>query len=107
MKNSLFLILIFSASSFAAVPDPIVTGTDSYNGYATVSGRLNAKPDHPVGISIRNGNTLSSTLTDADGRWSIVFRHRSVQYTVAAWDLATPSDRSEASGELAIAEENR
>jgi len=103
MKTSL-LIFIFCSSVFAAVPDPIVTGTDSYNGYATVSGRLNAKPDHPVGVSVRNGNTLSSTLTDSEGRWSIVFRHRSVQYTVTAWDLSSPSDRSELTAELAISE---
>lgn len=103
MKVTL-LAFIFSTALFAVVPDPIITGTDSYNGYATVSGRLNAKPDRPVGISVRNGNTISSTVTDTEGRWSIVFRHRSVQYSVTAWDISSPSDRAETSGELAISE---
>lgn len=103
MKNILFF-MIFGVTAFANVPDPIIMRTDTYNGYATVSGRLNAKPNHPVGITVRNGNTLSSTLTDADGTWSIVFRHRSVQFNVAAWDIFSPGDRSDLTGKLPLSE---
>lgn len=88
------LPILFLASFAFGVPEPVVTGSDSYNGYATVSGKLNAKPAQPVGISVLNGNTLSSTVTDPSGRWSIVFRHQSVQYSVTSWDLSSKTDRS-------------
>lgn len=101
----LLLVLMLSAlPAFSAVPDPIVTSKDSYNGYATVSGRLASKPDHPVGISVQNGNTMSSTITDPDGRWSIVFRHLSTQFSVASWELGSPSDRATIDSELPVSE---
>lgn len=98
------MFLIAGSIAKASVPQPIVTGTDSYNGFATVCGKLDAKPDHPMGISLANGNILSSTITDPDGRWSVVFRQRSIEYTVASWSLADASDRSEITGVLSVSE---
>lgn len=79
---------------FAQVPDPTITTMISLNGYATIAGRLVAKADGPVGISVRNGNLMYSTLTDAEGRWGIVIRHAAVNVTVQSWDMKNPIDRS-------------
>lgn len=93
-KIVLCLALNALATSGFAIPNAIVTGTDSYNGYATVSGRLSEKPNRMMGVSVRNGNTSSSTIADEEGRWSVVFRHLSTQFFVTAWDIARPGDRS-------------
>ncbi len=80
--------------SFAQVPDPTITTLSSYNGYATVAGRLSSQVDGPVGISVQNGNLSYSTLTDSDGRWGIVIRHQSTHVTVKSWDLRNTNDQS-------------
>lgn len=99
----LFFVLVATVSTlsvFASVPDVVITTLSSANGHATVGGRLTAKPDGPVGISVRNGNIMYSTITDAEGRWAIVIRHLSTQVFATSWSLTTPSDRG---NEVALA----
>jgi len=80
--------------AWASVPDVVITTLSSYNGHATVAGRLVSKPEAPVGISVRNGNLMYSTLTDGEGRWGIVIRHQAVNVTVQSWSLLNPADRA-------------
>lgn len=95
MKNLFFFLsIVASAFSYAEVPDVVITTLSSANGHATVGGRLAAKPDGPVGISVRNGNIMYSTISDAEGRWAIVIRHLSTQVFASSWSLTSPSERS-------------
>lgn len=91
----LMLVLFGASAAIGQVPDPTITTTSTYNGYATVGGRLNAKAEGPVGISIRNGNLMYATITDLDGRWATVIRLQSTKVDVQSWSLTTPNERSE------------
>jgi hypothetical protein len=93
MKSIVLAVLGLVGAIAQGVPEPVITTMSSYNGYATIAGRLNSKPETPVGVSVRNGNLISSTLTDAEGRWGIVIRHLGVQVTVQTWDISHPSER--------------
>ena len=95
MKN-IFIsaFLIFSNAIFAAVPEAVITFMDSYNGHATIAGNLAAKPDAPLGVTIRNGDIAYATVTDAEGRWGIVIRHRSVNVEALSYNLTNPADMS-------------
>lgn len=99
-KASWFTALILvvgmaaSAPSLANVPDAVITTLSSASGYATVGGKLTAKPKEPVGLSVQNGNILYSTVSDPDGRWAVVIRHISTQVTVNTWSLTNPAERS-------------
>lgn len=94
MKQLFILAAAISTiAGYASVPDVVITTTSTANGHATIGGRLAAKPDGPVGISVRNGNILYSTISDAEGRWAIVIRHLSTQVFATSWNLAAPSDR--------------
>lgn len=74
--------------AMAEIPTPRVLRTDTYNGYATIGGDLTSDIDAPIGISISNGGFKYSTLTDSEGKWSIVFRHRAVSYQVEGFNLS-------------------
>lgn len=95
MKNYYIPTVVFLLSSLAnaMVPDVVITTLISTNGHATVAGRLTSKPQAPVGISVRNGNLMYSTLTDGEGRWGIVIRHQSIQVEVTSWSLANAEER--------------
>ncbi len=94
LKLSVALIFVSHAASLrAAVPDVIITHTTTAGGYATIAGKLVVKPEAPVGISVRNGNLIYSTLTDPEGRWGIVIRHASVSVTAFSWSLSRTDDR--------------
>ena len=94
MKTYLILVTaLVSTTLVAAVPDVVITTLSSSNGHGTVAGRLELKPSGPVGISVRNGNLMYSTITDGDGRWGIVIRHLSTQVTATSWSLTNSSDR--------------
>lgn len=95
MKYVLQLALFATVSSFAQVPEPVITTMTSSSGHATIAGRLNSKPEAPVGISVRNGNLIYSTITDLEGRWGIVIRHQSVNVSVESWNFNNPLERSE------------
>lgn len=86
------LVAGVSLNAFANVPDVEITTLMSANSHATIAGRLKSKPQGPVGISVRNGNVMYSTVTDLEGRWGIVVRHLSVDVFVTSWSL-TNSDR--------------
>lgn len=90
----LFAVCFSSLGVSAQVPDVVITTLASANGHATVAGRLTSKPSGPVGISVRNGNIMYSTLTDAEGRWGIVIRHLAVNVSVQSWSLTSPDERS-------------
>lgn len=92
----LVLIAFLSATSqaFADVPEPVVTHASSYQGHATIAGRLSSNPDAVTGITVENGGLKYSTITDAEGNWSVVIRHRSVSYSVKSFDLKGSGDAS-------------
>jgi len=80
-------------TAFAEVPDVVVTTMTSANGHATIAGRLASKPGVPVGISVRNGNIMYSTISDPEGRWGIVIRHLSTNVSVNSWSLTVPEEK--------------
>ena len=88
-------MLVSAQSVFAAgIPEPVVTVTTNYNGYATVGGKLASAPDGPVGVSVTNGNVKTNTVTDPEGRWSVVFQIRTTSFSVESWSLVKKTDRS-------------
>lgn len=89
-----FFVATWATLGFAEVPDPVISTLSSYNGHATIAGRLATQISAPVGISVRNGNITYSTITDTEGRWAIVIRHLGVNVSVQSWDLKVPSTRS-------------
>ncbi|MBI4405133.1 MAG: hypothetical protein HY537_13305 [Deltaproteobacteria bacterium] len=94
MKKIIFLLAFcLCPVLFASLPDVVITVTSAYNGYATVAGRLTAKPEEPVGVTVRNGNIAYATVTDPDGRWSIVIRHISIHLTAQSFSLSRSSER--------------
>jgi hypothetical protein len=94
MKNFILASLLLGSLSFGQLPEPIVTSASTLGGLAFIAGKLSEKADKPMGISVLNGNVLSSTLTDPDGYWAIVIRLLSTKYSVQSWELQTPSERS-------------
>lgn len=95
MKRLIIVLFFWGAlAARAEVPEPVITVGEVLGRVAVVAGKLSAVPTKPVGISVLNGNIISSTLTDAQGRWSLVIRHLSHTVSVSAWDLMEPSDRS-------------
>lgn len=94
-KRIFYCALLASAQiALADVPEVIITTLSSSGGHATVAGRLASKPERPVGISVRNGNLMYSTLTDAEGRWGIVIRHLAVNVSVESWSLLNSGEKS-------------
>jgi hypothetical protein len=94
MKRYLALASIyFSIIATADVPNVVITTLTSANGHGTVAGHLESKPQGSVGVSVRNGNVIYSTIADSDGRWGIVIRHLSTQVTVSSWSLASSTER--------------
>lgn len=89
-----FLVFGLGVTAQGKIPDPVITVGEVMGRLAVVAGRLSVVPERPVGISVTNGNIISSTLTDEKGRWSLVIRHLSHTVSVTAWDLMAPSDRS-------------
>lgn len=75
-------------------PDVVITESSSYGGYGTIAGKLTSKPSSSVGVSVENGNIRYSTVTDEEGKWAIVIRHRSSKVQAYSWDLNIPADRS-------------
>lgn len=94
MKSLWILSLFLVSVSFAQIPEPIVTSASTLGGLAFIAGRLSEKTEKPFGVSVRNGNVLSSTLTDPDGRWAIVIRQLAMKYSVQSWELQSPRERS-------------
>ena len=88
------LCLLGALAAQAQVPEPVITVGEVLGRVAVVAGRLSVVPERPVGISVTNGNIVSSTLSDEQGRWSIVIRHLSHQVSVSAWELTDPSEKS-------------
>lgn len=83
------------------VPDPVVTYTESLSGFAVIAGKLALDVTSVYGIKVKNGGLTYSTLTDNTGRWSVVIRHRAVNYSVESFDLSSPSLKSlEKAGEI-------
>ena len=74
----LSICVVFSGALFASIPEVVITFMDSYNGHAPVAGKLTARPEAPLGVTVRNGDIAYATVTDVEGRWGIVIRHRSV-----------------------------
>lgn len=94
MKNQIFIAILFTGIGFAEVPKPVLTVGEVHGRLAVVAGKLTASPKRPVGISVLNGNLLSSTVTDPEGRWSIVIRHLASEVSVSSWDFFNPAKRS-------------
>ncbi len=95
MKRILvFAIGFMSMSAFADVPTPRVDYASAYNGYATISGGLEQQTAAPVGVTVQMGGLKYSTITDQDGKWSLVIRHTSVNYSVTSFNLVSANDRS-------------
>lgn len=104
LSTAILLGALWSGWLFADIPEAVITTLSSANGHATVAGRLASKPSAPVGITVRNGNLVYSTLTDSEGRWGIVIRHLAVNVTVQAWSFSNGAERGpEVSVDLASA----
>lgn len=101
MKKLFLFCLLLGLACFADTPEPVVTTANAVGGVAFIAGKLNGKADRPLGISVQNGNVISSTLTDPDGHWAIVIRHLATQFSVQSWELSHSLQRSvEVQGKL-------
>lgn len=94
-KAICFWMLFLVSTLWAAVPEPVITTASVSGAYAIVAGRLESKPSVPVGISVKNGNLMYSTLTDLEGRWGIVILFQNVNFTVQSWSLSEPTDKAQ------------
>lgn len=91
----LFLISLMGVTVYASqIPEPVVTTANANGTFGIVAGRLAMKPERPVGVSVQNGNLITSTVTDAEGRWGIVIRVLSSGLKVNSYDLNQPNERS-------------
>ena len=64
------------------------TVRESSNGYLTLSGSVNSEnSDGPFLVTLENGGLPYTTLTDGNGRWSLVIQARSQHYSVSAKPL--------------------
>ena len=101
MKTLFLFWALLGSVGFAEVAGPVVTSASAIGGVGFISGKLDGKTDRPLGISVQNGNVISSTVTDPEGRWAIVIRHLATQFTVTSWQLSQGLERSvEVRGEL-------
>ena len=87
MRGITLFLTLATCFAFAGEPQVTITTKSTYNGYATVGGRVISATREPVGVSVDNGGIRYSTLADPSGSWAIVFRHASVNFTVRAWTL--------------------
>lgn len=94
MKAIYVITVLMAAHAFAHPPEPVVTTANANGTYGIVAGRLSTKPDRPVGVSVQNGNLMTSTITDPEGRWGLVIRVLSSGLKVQSFDLSSPSERS-------------
>lgn len=94
MKLLISLSLLGVTAFSAPIPAPVVTTANGNGTFGIVAGRLASKPESPVGVSVQNGNLISSTVTDAEGRWGVVIRVLSSALVVNSFDLNRPSERS-------------
>jgi len=88
-----FLVLGLGLTAQGKIPEPVITVGEVMGRLAVVAGRLSVVPERPVGISVTNGNIVSSTLSDEQGRWSVVIRHLSHTVSVSSWNLNNPSEK--------------
>jgi len=84
----------------ASEPQAIITFKDSYNGYATVAGKVLSEEDQDVAVTVRCGNLKYTTMPDPDGNWGIVFRHTNLHFYVTAWDRTDPENQTQLEGRL-------
>lgn len=94
MKLFILLSLLSFNAFTAELPEPVVTTAIANGTYAVVAGKLAAKPEHPIGVSVQNGVLMYSTITDAEGRWGLVIRTLSSGLKVNSFDLTRPAERS-------------
>ncbi len=90
----IIITLMVATLSFAGIPEPVVTYSSVYQGYATIAGKLATTPVGPVGISVENGGLKYATVSDSQGRWGIVIRYLGTTFSVNSFSLVQPSDVS-------------
>jgi hypothetical protein len=90
--RSLILIGLFASLICEAAPTITITSKDSYNGFATLSGKITGAGEEPLRISVKCGRTTYTTIPDSNGNWAIVFRHTDVNFSVHGWRLSNPND---------------
>jgi hypothetical protein len=78
----------------ADIPSPVITTTSPNNFYALIAGRLERKPEAPLGISVRNGNVMYSTVTDLDGRWALIIKTLDNHVEASSWSMQGGAERS-------------
>lgn len=88
-------MMTFSLPALADVPRPRIEFASAYNGYATISGSLESAPTEPAGVTIQMSGFKYSTLTDSNGKWSVVIKYTSVNYSVESFSFLNPNDKSE------------
>ena len=88
-------MMAFSLTALADVPKPKIEFASAYNGYATISGSLESTPTEPVGVTVQMSGFKYSTLTDSSGKWSVVIKYTSINYSVESFSFLSPNDKSE------------
>jgi len=93
MSKFLFLVAVLSCTAGLAVePQIVMTYKNSTGGFGTVAGKVIGAATTAIGITVQNGALKYSTVADPSGSWGIVFRHLATNFTVTAWDSASPND---------------
>lgn len=84
-----FLFCLLCWGTLLRAENIVLDYKESVNGFGTVAGKvLSETKEAPFVVTVESGGIAYSTLTDSKGRWGIVFRHLSTQFTVTAKSLS-------------------
>lgn len=89
-----FLLLTLSLPAMADTPKPVVEYASASNGYASISGALETSATEPVGITVKIGGRSYSTICNPDGKWGLVIKHTSANYSVESFNVLNSQERS-------------
>ena len=87
--KSYFIYGLLLWATLLKAENAVIEYKESYNGFGTVAGKIiSEKAEGPFVVTVENAGKAYSTITDSNGKWAIVFRHRSTKFDVTAKPLS-------------------
>ena len=94
MKTLVLTMAMLSLPAMGQSPKPTIEHASAYGGYATINGGLETPATDPVGVTVKIGGLRYSTVSGPDGKWGLVIRHVSTNYSVESFSLTDNKERS-------------